>query len=160
MEGKSRGGGASSLPTTSKRSLLGRTARKDPVTRRAPIIPFSTGSPPLPISFGRRAGGFKKKHELTKSPFPFRPVDGYHSCYNLSGLGAGQYRYSHVPATSSPHGFSSPLSAGFNWVAEDAEEEGRVWDEEDRVGKVHPVYALPWGRAEEARRWFENKVGF
>lgn len=97
---------------------------------------------------------------LTCSPARNRPVDGYHSCYNLSGLSAGQYRYHFVPPTASPHSFSPPLNAGFNWTAEDADEEGRVWDEEDRVGKINPVYVLPWGKAEEARRWFEDKVGF
>ncbi|KAF4310962.1 Prenyltransferase/squalene oxidase [Botryosphaeria dothidea] len=99
-----------------------------------------------------KSGGLRDK--------PGKPVDGYHSCYNLSGLSAGQYRYRFVPPTASPHSFSPPLNAGFNWTAEDADEEGRVWDEEDRVGKINPVYVLPWGKAEEARRWFEDKVGF
>lgn len=99
-----------------------------------------------------KSGGLRDK--------PGKPVDGYHSCYNLSGLSAGQYRYHFVPPTASPHSFSPPLNAGFNWTAEDADEEGRVWDEEDRVGKINPVYVLPWGKAEEARRWFEDKVGF
>ncbi|KAH7036730.1 terpenoid cyclases/protein prenyltransferase alpha-alpha toroid [Macrophomina phaseolina] len=96
---------------------------------------------------------------------PGKPVDGYHSCYNLSGLSAGQYRYSFTPSTSSSSSpqaaFSPPLNAGFNWTAVDADdEESRVWDEEDRVGMVNPVYVLPWGKAEAARRWFEEKVGF
>ncbi|KAB2579536.1 Prenyltransferase/squalene oxidase [Lasiodiplodia theobromae] len=99
---------------------------------------------------------------------PGKPVDGYHSCYNLSGLSAGQYRYTYVPpetanASSSNGGssFSPPLNAGFYWAAEDAPEDSdRVWDEEDRVGKINPVYVLPEGVAETARRYFEEKVGF
>ncbi|GME47222.1 protein farnesyltransferase subunit beta [Neofusicoccum parvum] len=104
-------------------------------------------------------GGLKDK--------PGKPVDGYHSCYNLSGLSAGQYRYRYVPATaaaSPEHGsFSPPLAAGFHWAAADtdaAADDERVWDEADRVGKVNPVYVTPWGKAEEARRYFEEKVGF
>lgn len=97
-----------------------------------------------------------------------RPVDGYHSCYNLSGLSAGQYRYTYVPpetantsSSNSGSSFSAPLNAGFYWAAEDAPEDGdRVWDEEDRVGKINPVYVLPEGVAEAARRYFEEKVGF
>lgn len=70
-----------------------------------------------------------------------------------------------MPATASPeHGsFSPPLAAGFHWAAADAEaaaDDERVWDEADRVGKVNPVYVTPWGKAEEARRYFEEKVGF
>ncbi|KAL0256481.1 CAAX farnesyltransferase (FTase) subunit beta [Diplodia seriata] len=98
------------------------------------------------------------------------PVDGYHSCYNLSGLSAGQYHYTYVPPSGTATGnddgssFSPTLNAGFYWAAADAPSDGehnhRVWDEEDRVGKVNPVYVLPWGVAEAARRYFEEKVGF
>ncbi|OMP86445.1 Protein farnesyltransferase subunit beta [Diplodia seriata] len=101
---------------------------------------------------------------------PGKPVDGYHSCYNLSGLSAGQYHYTYVPPSGTATGnddgssFSPTLNAGFYWAAADAPSDGehnhRVWDEEDRVGKVNPVYVLPWGVAEAARRYFEEKVGF
>ncbi|OJD40382.1 protein farnesyltransferase subunit beta [Diplodia corticola] len=111
-----------------------------------------------------KGGGLRDK--------PGKPVDGYHSCYNLSGLSAGQYHYSYVPpgtsvgtaSISDGNSFSPPLNDGFYWAAEDASQDGehnrRVWDEEDRVGKINPVYVLPWGRAEAARRYFEEKAGF
>ena len=33
-------------------------------------------------------------------------------------------------------------------------------EDEDVIGAMHPVFAIPWGTAEKARRYFENKVRF
>lgn len=35
-----------------------------------------------------------------------------------------------------------------------------MYDEEDRVGTMHPVFAVPEGTAEAARAYFSVKGGF
>jgi len=88
-----------------------------------------------------------------------RHQDAYHTCYNLAGLSATQHRYVYDSEKSTAD--TAPLSAAFNWtVADVAEEEGKIWDEEDVVEIIHPVFVVPWGQAEAARNYFEGKEGF
>jgi protein farnesyltransferase subunit beta len=89
-----------------------------------------------------------------------RYPDAYHTCYNLAGLSATQHRYVYDYSKSSgPE--AAPLSAAFNWtVADVVGEEGKVWDDGDEVKTIHPVFAVPWGQAEAARKHFEGKDGF
>ncbi|KAF2460653.1 terpenoid cyclases/protein prenyltransferase alpha-alpha toroid [Lineolata rhizophorae] len=98
-------------------------------------------------------GGLKDK--------PSKNPDAYHTNYNICGLSAAQHRYAYCP--SQEPDMEGNLKAGFSWVmmAEgEREEEGRVFDDEDRVGAINPVYVVPVGRAERARRFFESKRGF
>jgi protein farnesyltransferase subunit beta len=52
------------------------------------------------------------------------------------------------------------LNSPYQWVSEQFREEGQVYDEEDRVGTLHPVFVIPEGAAEEARAYFVSKGGF
>lgn len=35
--------------------------------------------------------------------------------------------------------------------------DGEVFDENDQVPPMHPVYVIPWGAAEEVQRYFEAR---
>ncbi|KAK8253131.1 terpenoid cyclases/protein prenyltransferase alpha-alpha toroid [Phyllosticta capitalensis] len=87
---------------------------------------------------------------------PGKPVDGYHTAYNLCGLSSAQHRYTYPSAPQQL--FSGPLAAGYNWEAAELPAGGALpFDEGDRVGRFHPVFVLPWGKAELARAYFEEK---
>ncbi|KAF2493244.1 terpenoid cyclases/Protein prenyltransferase [Lophium mytilinum] len=91
---------------------------------------------------------------------PGKYPDAYHTCYNLAGLSAAQHRYVYDYEKNSGT-TAAPLSAAFNWtVADVVEEEGKIWDREDTVNIIHPVFVVPWGQAEAARKYFEGKAEF
>ncbi|PSN60944.1 terpenoid cyclases/Protein prenyltransferase [Corynespora cassiicola Philippines] len=100
------------------------------------------------------AAQFKKGGLVDK---PGKRPDGYHTCYNLAGLSAVQHRNVYDGRDS----VDGDLGAPYRWRAEgEYAGEGVVWGEGDVVGKVHPVFAIPYGAAEECRRYFEAKKGF
>ena len=35
--------------------------------------------------------------------------------------------------------------------------DGKIFDANDQVPPIHPVYVIPWGKAEEVREWFEAR---
>ncbi|KAF2812618.1 terpenoid cyclases/Protein prenyltransferase [Mytilinidion resinicola] len=89
---------------------------------------------------------------------PGKHPDAYHTCYNLAGLSAAQHRYVY-DYEKSTGAAAAPLSAAFNWtVADVVEEEGKIWDEDDTVNIIHPVFVVPWGQAEAVRKYFEEKA--
>ena len=55
-----------------------------------------------------------------------------------------------------------PAAAGniLEWMVSPCLDEEQVYDEEDRVGTLHPVYAIPEQRAEVMKAYFAAKVGF
>lgn len=46
------------------------------------------------------------------------------------------------------------------WAASPFSEDEQIFDEEDRVRPVHPVYVIPQDTVEAARRYFTAKPGF
>ncbi|OCK80379.1 terpenoid cyclases/Protein prenyltransferase [Lepidopterella palustris CBS 459.81] len=93
---------------------------------------------------------------------PGKHPDAYHTCYNLAGLSAAQHHYVYLPERNTGLD-EGPLAAAFKWDVADGgvgEEDKRVWDEEDEVRVVHPVFVVPWGQAEKCRGYFERKEGF
>jgi protein farnesyltransferase subunit beta len=52
------------------------------------------------------------------------------------------------------------LTSPYRWTAEQFIEEGQVYNEEDRVRTLHPVFVIPDGAAEETREYFASKGGF
>lgn len=103
---------------------------------------------------------------------PSTRPDAYHTCYNLAGLSAAQYRYRYTSPsleegmrqgdTASDGGTekSNDLTAAYNWTYEhNAADLGRAatWEERDLVEPMHPVFVVPWGKAEGARRWSEGQ---
>lgn len=88
---------------------------------------------------------------------PSTRPDAYHTCYSVAGLSHAQnhYRYNN---NNQPSSEGRPTAA-FNWTASPpTEAEMREWkvDKEDLVEFVHPVFVLPMGVVEAARREFEQ----
>ncbi|KAK3707915.1 CAAX farnesyltransferase (FTase) subunit beta [Vermiconidia calcicola] len=87
---------------------------------------------------------------------PSTRPDAYHTCYSIAGLSHAQNHYRYNKDQSSSEG---RLTAAFNWTASPpTEAEMREWkvDREDLVEFVHPVFVLPMGVVEDARREFEQ----
>ncbi|GAO47936.1 terpenoid cyclases/Protein prenyltransferase [Saitoella complicata NRRL Y-17804] len=80
---------------------------------------------------------------------PEKWPDHYHSCYVLSGLSAAQYKYTYRGV-----GIGMDLGNAFAWAAEGTrKEDGIEVRKEDKVKMVHPVFVVPWGCAEQMRKW-------
>jgi protein farnesyltransferase subunit beta len=95
-----------------------------------------------------RKGGFKDK--------PSKPVDAYHSHYNLAGLGAAQFAPEYVPSSNGLG--AAPLTEAFNWkVARVAD---GPWEEEDLIKPVHPVFVVQVDKALACRKYFEEHSSF
>lgn len=52
------------------------------------------------------------------------------------------------------------LVSPYQWTAEHYVETTQIYDEEDRVGTLHPVFVIPEGVAEETRAYFASKGTF
>lgn len=84
--------------------------------------------------------------------------DGYHTCYLLAGLSSAQHKWTfHVPEDHS--------TPSLGWSSEKyptKEDEGyvQVFDEEDRVNPLHPVYVIPEGAAENMMEYCDNQERF
>ncbi|KAI9700048.1 MAG: CAAX farnesyltransferase (FTase) subunit beta [Candelina mexicana] len=95
---------------------------------------------------------------------PSKHPDSYHSCYVLAGLSSAQHYYYFQEHDASQ--LAAPLSSAFHWAssqiipASDGEEQPSVFDTEDRVNLIHPIYVIPWGVAERTRAWYEAKAKF
>lgn len=49
---------------------------------------------------------------------------------------------------------------GTSWSVTPYLDEARVFDEQDRIVPLHPLYALPVSRVADIKRYFEAKAGF
>ena len=84
-----------------------------------------------------------------------RPSDAYHTCYVLSGLSSAQHTW-----TLSPESEVQLPGAPAMWDVEPCVEGDQVFDEGDRVGPSHPVYAIPQEKVEAITVYFGEKPGF
>ncbi|KAF7547767.1 hypothetical protein G7Z17_g7511 [Cylindrodendrum hubeiense] len=94
-----------------------------------------------------RRGGMRDK--------PSKYSDAYHTCYVLSGLSAAQHKWDLV----TPRAHES-IVAGDVWTVSPYMEGEQIFDEEDRVCTVHPVYVIPQHKVEEIQSYFATKSGF
>lgn len=93
-----------------------------------------------------------------------RHPDSYHSCYILAGLSSAQHYYylSGQDHTKS----AGPLSSAFRWTYSETirdpngEQETPIFDEDDRLKVIHPIFVIPWGVAEKTRACYDAKAGF
>ncbi|MCJ1313373.1 CAAX farnesyltransferase (FTase) subunit beta [Agyrium rufum] len=108
-------------------------------------------------------GGFRDK--------PSKYADGQHTCYALAGLSAIQHRRTYrrrrgedVESTA-----EDPLDAAFRWSPSARSIPGNnlvdgaadnVYDEQDVILPIHPVFAIPYPAVENMREYFGRKVGF
>lgn len=98
-----------------------------------------------------RKGGLKDK--------PGKSPDAYHTCYNLAGLSAAQNKYVYDPNVNKDIGKDN-LGAPYHWKTNlGYEQKDVVWDPEDVVRTVHPVFIIPYRSVYECRRHFESAGG-
>ncbi|KAK7408913.1 CAAX farnesyltransferase (FTase) subunit beta [Neonectria punicea] len=114
--------------------------------------PSKYGHPPPPIHpsihFVAQVG------VLTQSR-PFRYSDAYHTCYVLSGLSSAQHKWDLVTARA-----HESIMAGDSWTVSPYMEGEQIFDEEDRVSTMHPVYVIPQHKVDEVQSYFASKTGF
>jgi len=100
----------------------------------------------------KKGGGLKDK--------PGKQPDAYHTCYNLAGLSAAQHKYVYDGKVNQRLG-TGPLGAAYHWRTEGVYDgDNDVWDQEDTVRAVHPIFIIPYMAVYECRRYFEEKEGF
>ncbi|EKD20363.1 prenyltransferase and squalene oxidase [Drepanopeziza brunnea f. sp. 'multigermtubi' MB_m1] len=88
---------------------------------------------------------------------PSHSSDSYHTCYVLAGLTSAQNNWYFDASASGSSGF---LSSAFQWTSEPIIDDSQIFDEEDRIGTLHPVFVIPQGTAEEMRAYFTSRGGF
>ncbi|KAI3545765.1 prenyltransferase and squalene oxidase [Colletotrichum filicis] len=86
---------------------------------------------------------------------PSRPSDAYHTCYVLSGLSSAQHQWDLTYVNEDETILSEP-----KWVASPCAEGTQIFNEEDRVGTIHPVYTIPQESADDMKAYFASKQGF
>ena len=81
--------------------------------------------------------------------------DGYHSCYVLAGLSSAQHKWE-VSKSDSRRVGGQDLMAPYKWICKGKvfKEEYQMYDEEDEVNVLHPVFVVPEGAAEDARDYY------
>ncbi|WZH48854.1 terpenoid cyclases/protein prenyltransferase alpha-alpha toroid [Fusarium acuminatum] len=84
-----------------------------------------------------------------------RYSDAYHTCYVLSGLSAAQHKWKLDAAR--PH---EADVTGDSWSVTPYMDGKQIFDEEDRVATVHPVYVIPQHKVEGMQSYFTSKQGF
>ncbi|KAF1363073.1 terpenoid cyclases/Protein prenyltransferase [Lizonia empirigonia] len=90
---------------------------------------------------------------------PGKRSDAYHTCYNLAGLSAAQHHYVYDEGINKGLG-EIGLGAPFRWKAGGMDWKDIVWDASDVVGKIHPVFVIPFRAVYECRKYFEDKERF
>ncbi|GAB7364064.1 hypothetical protein MBLNU230_g4617t1 [Neophaeotheca triangularis] len=92
---------------------------------------------------------------------PSTRPDGYHTNYSLCGLSAAQNKF--VFDEESWRAEDRALSAPFFWSGDgpnNATMKELKIDQEDRVAPVHPVFVLPLGAVQKARKRFAKAGAF
>lgn len=100
----------------------------------------------------------------------YSPSDAYHSCYVLSGLSSAQHkwglvdnnRFAATAAADADAGEGANLAAGAlgSWSVSPYLDEMQVFDEQDRIVPLHPVYAIPAECVADIKTYFDTKQGF
>ncbi|KAL0941898.1 prenyltransferase and squalene oxidase [Colletotrichum truncatum] len=86
---------------------------------------------------------------------PSRPSDAYHTCYVLSGLSSAQHQWDLTYVNEDDTILPEP-----KWVVSPCIEGAQIFDEEDRIGTIHPVYAIPQESVSDMKAYFASKQGF
>ncbi|KAI1177983.1 terpenoid cyclases/Protein prenyltransferase [Nemania sp. FL0916] len=84
---------------------------------------------------------------------PYQSSDAYHTCYVLSGLSSAQ----HVTRILSPDedGMTSWAYEVLPYL-----DRAQVYNEEDRVNPIDPVYVIPESKRRDTMSYFSSKPGF
>ena len=101
--------------------------------------------------------------QVTESFTHHRYPDSYHSCYTLAGLSSAQYHHYFEPSSSeatSPFEVASQWKCGEGLSGSPSLKKDQIFDEDDRVGVLHPLYVIPYNAVEHARAWCQRKGRF
>ncbi|KAG9228979.1 CaaX farnesyltransferas-like protein beta subunit Ram1 [Amylocarpus encephaloides] len=90
---------------------------------------------------------------------PSHMSDSYHTCYVLAGLSSAQHKW-RFDASASRSERAGTRGSAYQWTSEILADESRVYEEEDRVQTLHPIFVIPEGVAEKTRAYFMAKGGF
>ncbi|KUI53568.1 Protein farnesyltransferase subunit beta [Cytospora mali] len=111
---------------------------------------------------------------------PGRPSDAYHTCYVLSGLSSAQHKWELVSNSPPPEiaaaegvnivqqqpdlpaaaAATATATAAASWSVSPYLDEVQIFDEEDCIVPLHPVYAVPVECVADIKSYFERKQGF
>ncbi|POR34414.1 Protein farnesyltransferase subunit beta [Tolypocladium paradoxum] len=86
---------------------------------------------------------------------PSKYSDAYHTCYVLSGLSTAQHDCRLVSARA-----DETMMDGDVWTVSPLVQDDQIFDEEDRVGTMHPAYAIPQHKVGDCQKYFASKQGF
>ncbi|KAJ8128588.1 hypothetical protein O1611_g5047 [Lasiodiplodia mahajangana] len=84
---------------------------------------------------------------------PYQPSDAYHTCYVLSGLSSAQ----HITRVLSSDGDEM---APWTYEVLPHRDEEQVFNEEDRVSPIDPVYVIPESKRKDIMSYFSSRPGF
>lgn len=73
----------------------------------------------------------------------------------LSGLSSAQHQWDMVDARA-----EGAVTGRDGWAASPFGKGEQIFDEEDRVRAVHPVYVIPQHSVDEAQEYYMSKPGF
>ncbi|KAJ3943427.1 CAAX farnesyltransferase (FTase) subunit beta [Colletotrichum fioriniae] len=107
---------------------------------------------PSEASFTSHQGSLYSREGLIRY---ILPSDAYHTCYVLSGLSSAQHQWDLTYVNEDETILSEP-----KWVASPCAEGTQVFNEEDRVGTIHPVYTIPQESVDDMKAYFASKQGF
>lgn len=100
------------------------------------------------------------------------PSDAYHSCYVLSGLSSAQHKWELETAGATTAGDDQQEAAQMDdkataaaaalatWSVSPYLDEVQVFDDQDRLAPLHPVYAVPAECVADIKAYFGAKQGF
>ncbi|QSZ34840.1 hypothetical protein DSL72_007699 [Monilinia vaccinii-corymbosi] len=90
---------------------------------------------------------------------PSHRSDSYHTCYVLAGLSSAQHKW-HFNTSAKKRESSGMLVSPYQWTSNRCIKTTQIYDEEDIVETLHPVFVIPEGIAEETRAYFASKGTF
>jgi protein farnesyltransferase subunit beta len=86
-----------------------------------------------------------------------RMSDAYHSCYVLSGLSSAQHQWGLATSGDGRAPAPAPMPA---WTVSPLPAETQIFDPQDQLFPIHPVYAIPQENQQAIRDYFSAKGGF
>ena len=92
--------------------------------------------------------------QCSKANKRISPSDAYHTCYVLSGLSSAQHKWELSSNVEDPD-----LEASV-WTVSPYLDEDQIFDEQDRINPIDPVYTIPERCVEDIKRYFAEKQGF
>ena len=91
-------------------------------------------------------------------------MDAYHTCYALAGLSCTQHDIYFIGDRVT--GDAPTLTYPLQWTYSDhlpsvqGNPEQGIFEVEDRVRPIHPVYVIPWPAVEQTQLWIQQREGF